>query len=94
MSPQREVIQTTASMVATELARRGIGPNDRVTVTIELDQEMVPGRRESRALVIAAGLTDQDIDRLIDQARTEVRIVLRNIPIVTPATFVERAARN
>jgi hypothetical protein len=33
---------------------------------------LFPGRRESRRLVIAAGLTDEDIDRLIEQAREEV----------------------
>jgi hypothetical protein len=36
--------------------------------TIEPDQ-LIPGRRVSRALVIAAGLTDEDIDRLIKQAQ-------------------------
>lgn len=77
MSTQKEVIQTTASMVATELARRGIGPNDRVTVTIEPDREIIPGRRELRARVIAAGLSDEDIDRLIEQARTEVQSAIK-----------------
>jgi hypothetical protein len=41
MSSQREVIETTASNVAAELARRGIGPDDRVTITIEPDQELI-----------------------------------------------------
>jgi hypothetical protein len=35
-------------------------------------QELIPGRREARARVIAAGLTDDDIDKLIEQARQEV----------------------
>jgi hypothetical protein len=76
MSRKREVIETTAGNVATELARRGIGPDDRVTVTIEPDRELIPGRVESRALVIAAGLTDEDIDRLVKQAQQEVEPLL------------------
>jgi hypothetical protein len=71
MSSQSEVIETTVSKVAAELARRGLDPDDRVTITIEPD-ELIPGRRASRARVIAAGLTDNDIDRLIKQAQREV----------------------
>jgi hypothetical protein len=71
MSSRPEVIETTVSKVAVELARRGLGPDDRVTITIEPD-ELIPGRRASRARVIAAGLTDDDIDRLIKQAQKEV----------------------
>lgn len=71
MSSRPEVIETTVSKVATELARRGLDPDDRVTITIEPD-EMIPGRRASRARVIAAGLSDDDIDRLIKQAQKEV----------------------
>jgi hypothetical protein len=71
MSSQPEVIETTVSKVAAELARRGLDPDDRVAITIEPD-ELIPGRRASRARVIAAGLTDDDIDRLIKQAQKEV----------------------
>jgi hypothetical protein len=71
MSSQSEVIETTVSKVAAELASRGLNPDDRVTITIEPD-ELIPGRRASRARVIAAGLTDDDIDRLIKQAQKEV----------------------
>jgi hypothetical protein len=39
-----------------------------VTITIEPD-ELIPGRRASRTRVIAAGLTDDDIDHLIKQAQ-------------------------
>jgi ribosomal protein L12E/L44/L45/RPP1/RPP2 len=39
---------------------------------IATEQEWIPGRRESRARVVAAGLTDDDIDRLIKQAQQEV----------------------
>jgi hypothetical protein len=71
MSERAEVIETTVSEVADELVRRGLDPQDRVTITIEPD-ELIPGRREARARVIAAGLTDDDIDRMIKQAQQEV----------------------
>jgi hypothetical protein len=67
------VIETTVDKVAAELARRGLDPHDRITVTMQPD-ELIPGRREARAWVIAAGLTDEDIDRLIDEARTEAQL--------------------
>jgi hypothetical protein len=75
MSSQSEVIETTVSEVAAELARRGLDPDDRVTITIEPD-ELIPGRREARARVVAAGLTDDDIDRLINEAREEAQSLL------------------
>jgi hypothetical protein len=71
MASQRVVIETTVAKVGAELARRGLDPEDRVMITIEPD-ELIPGRRASRARVIAAGLTDDDIDRLIKQAQKEV----------------------
>jgi hypothetical protein len=71
MSSGSEVIETTVSKVAAELAKRGLDPDDRITIMIEPD-ELIPGRRASRARVIAAGLTDDDIDRLIKQAQKEV----------------------
>jgi hypothetical protein len=70
MAPQREVIETTAGEVTAELSRRGIRPQDRVTITIDPEQDLLAlGRKESRARVIAAGLTVADIDRLIEAAR-------------------------
>ena len=71
MSSRAEVIETTVSQVGAELTRRGLDPDDRVTITIEPD-ELIPGRRASRARVIAAGLSDDDIDRLIKRAQKEV----------------------
>lgn len=47
MSQRAEVIETTVDEVATELARRGLDPWDRITVTIEPD-ELIPGRRRAR----------------------------------------------
>jgi hypothetical protein len=72
---QSEVIETTVEKIGVELAKRGLDPHDRVTVTIEPD-ELIPGRRASRARVIAAGLTDDDIDRLIKQAQKEAEPLL------------------
>lgn len=69
------VIEVTAGEIAAELQRQGIGPDERVTLTIE--PELFPGRRASRKLVVAAGLTDEDIERLIEQAREEVAPLLR-----------------
>jgi hypothetical protein len=71
MPSRTEIIETTAGKVGAELARRGIGSDERVIVTIE-EQELIPGRRESRARVVVAGLTDNDIDRLVKQAQKEV----------------------
>jgi hypothetical protein len=45
MSPPSEVIETTAGQVTAELAQRGIGSDERVIVTIEPVQELIPGRR-------------------------------------------------
>lgn len=64
------VIEIAAGEIAAELRRQGIGPDERVTLTIE--PELFPDRRESRKLVIAAGLDDEDTDRLIEQAREDV----------------------
>jgi hypothetical protein len=75
MSSQSQVIETTVGEVAAELVRRGLDPNDRVTITIEPD-ELITGRRAARARVVAAGLTDEDIDRLIDEARAEAQPLL------------------
>ncbi len=72
MASRIEVIESTAGEVATELRRRGIGADERVTIMIDQDKELIPGRREARARIVAAGLTDDDIDRLIKQAQREV----------------------
>ena len=72
--PAPTVIELYARDIAAELQRRGIAPDERVTLTIE--PELFPGRRESRARVVAAGLSDDDIDRLIKQAQQEVEPLL------------------
>jgi hypothetical protein len=73
---ERQVIEIPVGQLSAELHRRGLNDDEHVRVTIEPEQELFPGRRESRKLVIAAGLTDQDIDRLIEQAREEAAIGL------------------
>lgn len=72
MAAGPEVIEVTAGEIANELKRRGISSDERVTLTIEPGPELIPGRRESRARVVAAGLSDEDIDRLVKQAQREV----------------------
>ena len=72
MATAPQVIEITAGEISAELKRRGIGSDERVTLTIEPEQELIPGRRESRARVVAAGLTDEDIDRLVKKAQIEV----------------------
>jgi hypothetical protein len=67
-----KVIEVTAGEIADALRREGIGSDERVTLTIEPGEELIPGRRASRARVVAAGLTDDDIDRLIKQAQRDV----------------------
>ena len=65
------VIESTAGEVAAELARRGVAPEQRVTVTIEADEPadwITKARQFSRPKVIEAGWSDDDIDRLIKQA--------------------------
>lgn len=72
MATAPKVIEVTAGEIAEALRREGIGSDERVTLTIEPGEELIPGRRESRARVVAAGLTDDDIDRLIKQAQRDV----------------------
>lgn len=68
------IIEVPAKEVAAELQRHGIEPDERVKLTIE--PELIPGRRETRKLVIAAGWTDEYIDQLIKRAQREVEPLL------------------
>jgi hypothetical protein len=68
-----EVFETTAGQVTDVLERLGVPKERMVTVMIEPDDWLAKSRQESRRLVIAAGLSDEDIDRLIDEARSEVQ---------------------
>ncbi len=60
MSSRPEVIETKVARVAAEPACR----------------DLIPGRGASRARVIAAGLTDDDIDGIIKQAQKGVEPLL------------------
>lgn len=64
-----DIVESTAGDVAAELARRGIAPGQRVVVTIEPDDWLARVRAAARPLVRAEGLSDDDIDQLIDDAR-------------------------
>ena len=67
-----DVIDVAAGEIARELLRRGISDDERVVLTVETGPDVAPGRRASRIRVVAAGLTDDDVDRLIKQAQHEV----------------------
>jgi hypothetical protein len=63
-----EFIESTAGQVAAELARRGVAPEQRVTITIEPDEPddwITKARKFARPKVIAEGWTDADIDRIV-----------------------------
>jgi hypothetical protein len=68
-----EVFEATAGQIPDLLMRLGVAKERMVTVMIEPDDWLTKARQESRRLVIAAGLSDDEIDRLIDQARTDVQ---------------------
>lgn len=68
-----EFIESTAGQVAAELARRGIAPEQRVLITIEPDDWLAGARAFARPLVRTEGWSDAAIDRLIDEARTEIQ---------------------
>ena len=74
--PNDALIETTAGAVASELQRRGVAADERVLV-VRLGEWLGEVRRESRARVVAAGLTDDDIDQLIKEARKEVRHLIK-----------------
>jgi hypothetical protein len=67
-----EVFETTAGQVTNVLKRLGVPKERMVTVMIEPDDWLAKARQASRRLVIAAGLSDDDIDRMIKQAQKEV----------------------
>ncbi len=71
-----DVFETTASQVPAMLARLGVAGGRRVTVMVEPDDWILKAREASRPLVIAAGLSDDDIDRMIKQAQHEVECLL------------------
>lgn len=68
-----QFIESTAGQVAAELARRGIRPDQHVTVTIEPDDWLAEVRRFARPRVVAKGWSDADIDRIIEEEREAVQ---------------------
>jgi len=68
-----EIVETTAGQITCVLERLGVPKDRMITVMIEPDDWLTKARQESRRLVVAAGLSDDDIDRLIDEARDEVQ---------------------
>jgi hypothetical protein len=76
MATRPEFIESTAGKVAEELVRRGVAPGQRVTITIEPDEPqdwIAEARRFARPKVVAEGLRDADIDRLIEEEREAVQ---------------------
>jgi len=71
-----EVFETTVGQVTDVLKRLGVSEERMITVMIEPDEWLTKARQESRRLVIRAGLSDDDIDRLIKQAQQEVEPLL------------------
>ncbi len=67
-----EAVKTTAGQITDVLRRLGVPTERMITVMIEPDDWLTRARQGSRRLVIAAGLSDDDIDRLIKQAQKEV----------------------
>ena len=84
------VIEVAARDVGAALLRHGIEPDETVRITIE--PELIPGRRETRKLVVTAGLTDDDIDVLIDEARRDaMNAVDELLPVNRLDDVVDRA---
>jgi hypothetical protein len=81
-----QVIESTAGQVAAELARRGIAPDQHVTIMIEPDDWLAEVRRFARPRVIARGWSDQDIDRIIKEEREAVQSRLRRGSLSTPTS--------
>ena len=76
MGTQPEFIESTAGQVGEELARRGVPPEQRVTITIEPEEPddwIAKARRFARPKVIAERWTDADIDRPIEEEREAVQ---------------------
>ena len=70
------LIESTAGQVAAELAKRGLDPDQPVTIMIEPEGWLAEVRRFSRPLVIADGWSDEDIDRIVKEERAAVQSAL------------------
>jgi hypothetical protein len=74
---EAEIIESTAGQVAAELVRRGIDPVRLVTVTVEPEDWLTTGRRDSQPRIEAAGLSDSAIDALVNEARRDANEDMR-----------------
>ena len=75
-APQLRTIESTAGQVAAELVRRGIAPDQRVTIVLEPEQPddwLTRARDFARPKVAAEGWSDADIDRIIEEERDAVQ---------------------
>jgi len=63
----------TASLPNAGRGWRGIAPDQHITITVEPDDWLAEVRRFARPRVIAKGLTDTDIDRIIEEERDAVQ---------------------
>ncbi|MGH7030571.1 MAG: hypothetical protein ACREE9_13025 [Stellaceae bacterium] len=68
-----EVFETTVGQIADVLRGLEVPEERMVTVMIEPGDWLTKARQDSRRLVVAAGLSDEDIDSLVDQARIEAQ---------------------
>jgi hypothetical protein len=66
---ESQFIETTAGQIAAELVRRGIAPDQHITVAIEPDDWLTEVRQLTRPRVMAQGWSDADIDRIIEEER-------------------------
>jgi hypothetical protein len=70
---ETQTIQTTAGQATAELQRRGVNASNPITIVVPSSTDLfVAARAAARARVVAAGLSDEDIDALIEKARTEI----------------------
>ncbi len=68
-----QTIKTTAGQIEAELQRRGINAAVPVTVIINPISELLWEARASvRPSILASGLSDEELDAVIDQARAEI----------------------
>lgn len=71
-----DIIESTAGEIAAELARRGVRPDQRITVAVEPaepDDWISKARAYARPKVAAEGWSDVDIDRIIKEERRAVQ---------------------
>jgi len=66
-------IETTVGEATAELQRRGFDLTDHIIIRVNaLSDALAEARAYARPRVIASGLSDEELDVLIDQARQEI----------------------